>query len=265
MPFTLSHAAAVLPFRRTHLEFSALVAGCFAPDFAYFINLRPHGFIGHRLSGVFIFDLPASLLALWLFYEFMRQPLLVFVPDGVRRRVEASAADFSFSPPRRLALIVLSILIGTATHILWDSFTHTFYWPYRHWSLLRLMVQLPFGKSVGVYKLLQHGSSLLGLVILAIWFWRWYRATKPIAPPATEPFTPRQRLTVMVVVPMLAICVAIVRAFLGVGVPASRWSAMYFAAEVGISTVTFFALGIVACGVAFRGRAGARERIETKV
>ena len=39
MPFTLSHAAAALPFRRTRLIKSALVIGCFAPDFEYFIPL----------------------------------------------------------------------------------------------------------------------------------------------------------------------------------------------------------------------------------
>ena len=32
----------------------------------------------------------------------------------------------SFWPPARLALIAVSILIGTGTHILWDSFTHPF-------------------------------------------------------------------------------------------------------------------------------------------
>jgi hypothetical protein len=38
MPFTLSHAAAALLFRRTRLVLSAVVVGCCAPDFVYFLE-----------------------------------------------------------------------------------------------------------------------------------------------------------------------------------------------------------------------------------
>ena len=86
MPFTLSHAAAALPFRKTRLEMSALVTGCFAPDFSYFMFVIPHGLIGHTLSGTFVFDLPLSLIVLWLFHAYMKQPLSMLLPTGIRRR-----------------------------------------------------------------------------------------------------------------------------------------------------------------------------------
>lgn len=113
MPFTLSHAAAAWPFRRTRLVFSALIVGCFVPDIPYFLLLRAHGFNGHTLSGLFTFDLPAGLLALWLFHRYLKQASLIYLPAGFRRRLKF--VPFSFLPPARLALIAGSILIGAAT------------------------------------------------------------------------------------------------------------------------------------------------------
>jgi hypothetical protein len=72
MPFTLSHAAAVIPFRRTRLVMSALVMGCFAPDFPNLLFLSPDKSYGHTISGMFLLDLPLALAALWLFHSFTR-------------------------------------------------------------------------------------------------------------------------------------------------------------------------------------------------
>jgi hypothetical protein len=143
MPFTFSHAAAAWPFRKTRLEMPALVIGCFAPDFPYFMFIKRYGYIGHTLPGFFFFDLPISLVVLWLFYAYQQQPFSMLLPIGIRRRLKPWNGNFSFRPPARLALIVVSILIGTATHILWDSFTHTFYWPYHHLSFLSNVVHVP--------------------------------------------------------------------------------------------------------------------------
>src|SRR5580658_6825516 len=107
MPFTFSHAAAAWPFRKTRLEMSALVIGCFAPDFPYFMFIRPYGFIGHTPLGAFIFDLPVSLVVLWLFYAYQKQPLSMLLPEGIRRRLKRGNGNFSFGPRGRLALIVV--------------------------------------------------------------------------------------------------------------------------------------------------------------
>ena len=60
MPFTLAHPAAVLPFARTKLVFSALIAGALAPDVGYFLTLyRPDAPRVIRSPGSSGFDLPA--------------------------------------------------------------------------------------------------------------------------------------------------------------------------------------------------------------
>jgi hypothetical protein len=261
MPFTFSHAAAAWPFRKTRLEMPALVIGCFAPDLAYFMFIRSRGVIGHTLLGVFIFDLPVSLVVLWLFYAFVRQPLSMLLPRGIRRRLKPGNSNFSFWPPARLALIVVSIMIGTATHILWDSFTHTFYWPYRHWSFLSDVVRVPVAGNMQMYKVLQYASTLFGLVFVAIWIWSWYRATKPVESPVAKSYTPAQIRIITIVAPAVALVGGILRAYVVLGTPkiAIR-PIMYFAVEWGITSTTLLWLGLLICGVAFRKRLAATER-----
>ena len=70
--------------------------------------------------------------------------------------------------------------IGAATHVLWDSFTHSNGWGARHIPQLHNQFIL-FNRSHGMYKLLQHGSSVVFLPLLAWWLYRWSRA--PYEPP----------------------------------------------------------------------------------
>jgi hypothetical protein len=251
VPFTLSHAAAAWPFRRTRLEFSALVTGCFAPDFAYFMFLKPHGAYGHTVPGIFVFDLPVSLVVLWLFHAYVKQPATVFLPRTVRSRMNTCDEAFAFWPLSRLANIVLSILVGACTHIAWDSFTHDTFWPFRHLSILRKIVHVPVFGDLGVYKLLQYGSTLFGLVFLAIWILHWYRTTEP-REQWVEPFSAGQRRAIIVMVPAFAICGSFARVLHGVGLPPHARSLLLFIAETGISGLTFFCIGLLVCGMLFR-------------
>jgi len=228
VPFTLSHAAAAWPFRRTRLEFSALVTGCFAPDFAYFMFLRPHGRYGHTLPGIFVFDLPTSLVVLWLFHAYVKQPSTVFLPRAVRCRMNTCDEAFTF-------------------------------WPYRHLSILRKMVQVPVLGNVGVYELLQDGSTFFGLAFLAIWILHWYRTTQPKAQCSPGPFNAGQRRAIIVTVPAFAICATFIRVLHGVGLPPRARSLLEFVAETGISGLTFFCVGLLVCGVLLRKRASTPE------
>jgi Domain of unknown function (DUF4184) len=259
VPFTLSHAAAAWPFRRTPLELSALVAGCFAPDFTFFIFLKPYVFYGHTLLGIFLLDLPLGLVALWLFHAYLKPAFPLFLPRAVRRRMSSSEEEFSFWPAARLANIVLSILVGVCTHMAWDAFTHNLFWPYRHLSILRKIVQVPMIGDVAMYDLLQYASSLFGIVVVAIWILYWYRTAKPREHAKGIPFRAAERLPIIVAIPALAICGAFVRALIGVGIPNDAGSLLDFFIEVGISTITFFCVGLLACGILLRQRAATLE------
>jgi hypothetical protein len=244
---------------------SALIVGSFAPDFAYFFFLSPRGLGAHSIHGMFLYDLPLALVALWLFHMFVKQPFTMILPKGFRARLNPRENGFAFWPPARLAMILVSILVGTATHLLWDSFTHPFYWPYRHLSFLRLPVYLPVEGHVHVYKVLQDGSSLFGLVIVAVWIWMWYRATAPHELPAAKPYTRAQIYVIRIVVPVLALIGGVLKSHWDVGVPVMQFrSLLHFALIAGIAATTFLMIGLLICGAVFFRRAAVTEPVEAK-
>jgi hypothetical protein len=208
MPFTLSHPAAAVPFLRTRLIPSALVIGCMAPDFEYFLHFAPEGGFGHTLAGVFLFDLPAAFITLWLYHAYAKEPLYMWLPESVRRRIRLGPAALPVRNIAQFALVLLSILIGVATHILWDSFTHPDFWPYQHWQFLHRTVQLPVYGSMEYLRVIQHASTVLGAAVLLLWFWHWFRRTAPIAPePARDPR--KNHRTALFVISIVALIAAI--------------------------------------------------------
>jgi hypothetical protein len=154
---------------------SALVIGTFAPDFEYFLRLAPGGGYGHTLPGAFVLSLPLALLVLWLFHAYVKRPFCELLPNAFQRKVNPYLSQFQFNGARGFLLIVLSILIGIATHIAWDSFTHPTSWLAQHWAFLNQTVPMPFHRQIAYYKLFQHGSSVIGMAALSAWFTLWYR------------------------------------------------------------------------------------------
>ena len=75
-------------------------------------------------------------------------------------------------------LIVASLLLGSISHLAWDAFTHDRGLVVRNVPDLRAPLE-EFGTHRPLYNVLQHGSSLLGLALLALWYWRWFKRTPP--------------------------------------------------------------------------------------
>lgn len=166
MPFTFAHPAAVLPLRR-HGDLSALVIGSMVPDAGYLLLLEIPRALTHGLPGLLVFCLPAGLIVYLLYHRVLREPFLALAPQGVRLRlVEHSALPGSW---RGWACVVISLLLGAATHIAWDELTQMHAW---------FEVAFPGtagtwfsigGRDLGWYVVLRHGSAVLGLCLLASW------------------------------------------------------------------------------------------------
>ena len=72
--------------------------------------------------------------------------------------------------------LALSVLIGAATHVLWDSFSHSNGWATLHWPLLHQHVATLLGMRVRVCHLLWYGSTPVGVFCLAVAGQRWLHA-----------------------------------------------------------------------------------------
>jgi len=176
MPFTLAHPAAVLPLVRTRLPFSALVVGSMAPDFPYVLALSTRAQYGHTLAGVFWFCVPASLGVLWVFHRYVKPALAprLFVPLNAARSFWLS--PFRFWPGSVFISIAAAIVIGALSHIAWDSCTHGNGWTVARVPALQGTVARIGSFDLKLYKLLQHGSSLVGMGVLVWYFRRWRRS-----------------------------------------------------------------------------------------
>jgi hypothetical protein len=184
MPFTLSHPAAVVPLTKRGLVLSALVVGSLTPDLPYFVPMLHQDGFSHTPMGILLFCLPAGLAALGLFHYLIKDPLLTLLPRAHQQRLYPAAQGFSFGPLRRFGLILLSLLLGIGSHILWDAFTHPQAWMVQRFAILRLPVLIVGSETLQVYKVLQHGSSLVGALLLCCWYFEWYRHAHPVTVPA---------------------------------------------------------------------------------
>jgi hypothetical protein len=174
MPFTPTHALAVVPLARLRFfSASALVIGCWIPDLPMFVRGTPsyattHSWIWGPLS-----CLPYGMLAFVLF-RLGRGPAIGFTPHAVRCRLVAYAAPRLRMNAAGWCAVALSLAVGVWTHILWDSFTHAGRWGSELFPSLAQPWLTVWQHPFPGYKLLQHGSSAIGLPLLGILVARWY-------------------------------------------------------------------------------------------
>lgn len=166
MPFTFSHPAAVVPFikRSEKLSVSAMVIGSIVPDLEFYFKLRLDENIGHKAAGIFLFDFPVALLCFFLFQSLIKTILFQFSPVFIQRRI-SSAALFNkdWKKTSRIWVLLISIAIGLASHLILDSLTHYDGELVIRIALLSSTIHLGI-TSMPLYHVLQLGFSLLGLV-----------------------------------------------------------------------------------------------------
>ena len=177
MPATFAHPIAAIPLARRPLLLSPLVVGTIAPDFEYLFRLSPSSTVSHTLPGLFTFCLPVGLVVLWLWHRFFKGALVNLLPERHYRALAPFCHRFGFGPASRLLLIGACVLLGAATHLLWDGFTHSFGWAVGKLALLSApLLETPYG-TLRLYKALQHGSTLLGSALLVAVYIRWFSGT----------------------------------------------------------------------------------------
>lgn len=192
MPATFpSHQAAVLPlklWRPRWFDGVGLAAGAAAPDAGYvLIGLVPMPGT-HTIPALLWFALPVAYLACLV----------------IRRAAPVVAAHLPPAGPFRLRdygvlgavrhpwyITASSILVGAATHLFWDGFTHA---PIgmHGWAVAALPVLQtagPFG--VAWWRTVQHVSNVLGAAAAALVAWRLGRSGALVRWHGEAPAVPR--------------------------------------------------------------------------
>jgi hypothetical protein len=184
MPFTPSHAVVALPFLRSPLVPAAIAIGAMTPDLPLFVRGLPLHYGRTHAFGW----LPATvLLALVLLLAWrcvLRPAARELSPRWLAARLPgewdagAGAAwreTFAIAQPggrrapwTRMLLLVVSLLIGVVSHIVWDLFTHE-----GRWGTVAIPALAADWGPLPGYKWLQHGSSVAGLAIIGVWMLVW--------------------------------------------------------------------------------------------
>ncbi len=177
MPFTPSHAAAVLPLLGTPLPASALVIGSMAPDLPYYLPVEVP-WETHSAIAVVTTDLLLGGLAWMVWHALLAEPALAWAPGVLRTRLTGMPLGLArrVRSVRGLVLAALALVVGAATHVLWDEFTHAGRWGTQHLPVLART----WGPMTG-YRWLQYASSVVGAAILLLWLVRWVRRTPRVA------------------------------------------------------------------------------------
>jgi hypothetical protein len=169
MPLTMAHAAAAMPLRRLNLPLVPLIGGCLAPDLPYYLGwmaLAPASH--HPVTGTILaIPLGWSIVLMWWC---VRRPWAELAPAVVRRRLPPAAPWRDAHWLRWSA----ALLCGAMSHIAWDAWTHAD-------GLMVRMVPL-LAAPWPWYRVLQHGSTVIGSALVLHWMWRWYRDTPPSRP-----------------------------------------------------------------------------------
>ncbi|WP_116449961.1 DUF4184 family protein [Blastococcus litoris] len=174
MPFTLAHPAAVLPLARSPLVPSALVCGSVAPDVPYYVSLQWLGgdynlTLTHAATSLLWLDPLIALVLLAAFHLLVKRPLAALLTPAAAARVWPAVEAFTWRGAGLLARIVLSAVVGAATHLAWDGLGEV------------------FGSSWS--SRLDLAGSLVGGAVLLGWLVRWWRraAVRPVPPGALLP------------------------------------------------------------------------------
>ncbi|MCP4138899.1 MAG: DUF4184 family protein [Chloroflexi bacterium] len=213
MPLTISHPAATIPLARRGLVLSALIIGSLTPDYPYFIPFLHRSGFSHSIYGLFLFCLPWGLISLALFQLLLKYPVLSLFPVEHQRRLYSVSKDFSFFPVKRFLLIAFSILVGAFTHILWDSFTHPKTLLVQEFVFLRRIVFTIASYPVQIYKILQHGSTLVGGLLLIYWYIQWYKNAPESSLPKRMTIPVSTKLILFIIMSFVALISGILTGF----------------------------------------------------
>ena len=265
MPFTVSHIAAVLPLNKRLAKYTALsplVIGSMTPDVGYWtpflVNQRMET---HSLIGLYLFCIPMGLTIYFLYHLLMAPVIVSFLPRNIQRHLNPNLFIGKL-PPTPAHVLLISLILGAITHIVWDFFTHQSGIPqYITWFEIPLMTI--DGYDVKSYRVLQHLSSILGLGLLAYWILRWYKRKRLIKNYANYWQAPKELKTIAIaLIGLVTLLGAAFNAFMyqpETDVLYGIYSAQIYLRHAVVGAMGSFMLACLGAGVLYQVRIKAKK------
>lgn len=207
MPWTFAHPAAILPLRQVggiRWSLVGLIVGSLVPDLGYHLGRHDIAGYAHTAAGLLVVCLPAGLLIALLLVRHSAA-LIAPLPQPHRARLLAAARSAGPGGVQGLLWIASSIVLGSATHLAWDAFTHAHGQVVRHWPVLRQVLGSIAGHPVPIYNALQHLSTVVGVAVLLAAYRRWAAGEPRCAGSALAAPGERQRLAALLGCLLLAV------------------------------------------------------------
>src|SRR6185437_15314101 len=151
----------------------------------------------HTVLGSLWPDIPIGLVVLVCGF-LLRRPLTALMTPRARALCLHSLEGFRHQPLHWL-LAIVAVFVGIWTHLGWDACTHDNGWIVRR--VAALSAPVTFGDYTGTLcHVLQYVSSVAGLLIMAIWYFRLPTpAADPPGVPSSEPVYGRMAILVVLV------------------------------------------------------------------
>ncbi len=235
MPFTAGHPAIILPFiRARYLSATGLIVGSLSPDFEYFFKMSVNGVHSHTKAGLFYFDLPVTIVLSLLFHQLAKGNLIANSPPFLQRRFQ-DTLHFNFLNYLKAnwGIFLLSALLGAASHIFWDSFTHNNRFFVRQFSEIYQHTSVPFkGANYPLFYVLQQVSTAVGMTIVTLYI--------IFKKPVSDMDIVKPRITYWLLVFVIGVIVLRIRFFINF--------ADYNLGNVVVTSIAGLLIGVVCCG-----------------
>jgi len=170
MPLSFSHPAVVLPLcklSKKWISSTTLIFGSISPDLEYLLHLLPKRTYGHLYLHAWWFDLIITLVFAFVFHSIVRNPLIDNLPPFLSQRFQQfKNFNWTLHFLKHLPVIIISAWIGIYSHIIWDEFTHKGTYIVENYSFFTNYLTTVFGQNIFIYNLLQHTSSLAGIIVI---------------------------------------------------------------------------------------------------
>ena len=172
MPFTISHAVLapiIHKVSQKKLPISAIAIGCMVPDLVRLFT-NDHRDLTHKWTALIYPNLMIGLAFCLIWYFILRPTFFRFCGISNPTYVTNIRSFSVFS-----CLVILSVLIGISTHIIWDGLTHLDHRTFVFKDFLGQSVTI-LGESYPVHLTLQIGTSILALPIIGWMAMNYYQS-----------------------------------------------------------------------------------------